>query len=276
MSSENVLNVDEDDFEYEVLLYSQNVPVLVEFWAEWSAPSKIQSPMLEKLAEEGQGSFRVARVDVDFNRNLAIRYGIRSVPVIKAIVNEQVVGELSGAQTDGRLRQFIRTLAPSPADLLLEKASSLIQENSWSAAEETYREALEIDPGLPGGLLGLARCLLARGDSRDSLPILRRFPASPEFTTAESMRTLAEIFAQSEQTRYDGDDPLEAAMWNSVRLARRGNFPSALDGLLDILRKNKRYKNDRVRQLIVAMLEVMGEENPETRRYRSELAAILF
>lgn len=276
MTSEFVVNVSESDFEYEVLLYSQNVPVLTEFWAEWSAPAKLMNPMLERLAEDGHGAFRLARVDVDFNRNLAIRYGIRNLPVIKAFVKGQVVGELSGAQPEINIRQFIRSLAPSPADLLLEKASSLIQDRSWPEAEKTFREALELDPGMPGGLLGLTRCLLARGNSQESLTIIKNFPASQEYTTAESLKPLAEIFASADALQYDGDDPLEAALWNCVRLARRGNLPSALDGLLEIMRKNKNFKHGTARQLIVAILEVMGDENPETRRYRNELAAILF
>lgn len=276
MTSEYVVNVNESDFDYEVLLYSQNVPVLVDFWAEWCKPCKILDPLLEKLAAEGYGSFRLAMVDVDFNRNLAIRYGIRSVPTVKAFLKGQVAGEFTGIQAEIKIREFIRTLAPSPADLLLEKADSLIQNKSWADAEKTYREALELDPGLPGGLLGLTRCLLARGNGSESLQIIKSFPASHEFSLAESLRPLAEIFAINDQMAYTGDDPLEAAMWNSIRLAKRGNFPSALDGLLDILRKNKNFKNGMVRQLIIALLLVIGEENPETRRYRSEMAAILF
>ena len=276
MTSEFVVNVNESDFEYEVLLYSQNVPVIVDFWAEWCNPCQIMDPILEKLAEEGHGNIRLARVDVDFNRNLSIRYGIRTIPTIKAFFKGQVLGELSGMQSEIKLREFIHSLAPSPADFLLEKAESLIAKKSWGEAEVTYREALELDPGLPGGLIGLTRCLLARGNGSESLTILKNFPASHEFSIAETLRPLAEIYASNEQMTFTGDDPMEAAMWNAIRLAKRGNLPSALDGLLDIIRKNKHFKNGMVRQIILAILQVMGDENPETRKYRSELAAILF
>jgi putative thioredoxin len=276
MTSGFVVNVNENDFDYEVLLYSQNVPVLVNYWAEWSNPCKILGPVLEKLAEEGHGSFRLARVDVDYNRNLAIRYGIRSIPVVKGFLKGQVVAEFSGAQPENSIREFIRNLAPSPADLLLEKAGSLLQEASWGEAEKTYREVLKLDPESPVGLLGLSRCLLARGNSDESLSILKHFPTSHEYTLAEALIPLAEVFSIHDRAPYQGDDPLEAAMWNCIRLAKRGNFPSALDGLLEIMKQNKNFKNGMVRQLIIALLQVMGDENPETRKYRAELAAIFF
>ncbi len=72
------------------------------------------------------------------------------------------------------------------------------------------------------------------------------------------------------------DDEMEAAFWNSIRLAKRGNIPAALDGLLDILRRNKRYKKDLARQVVLALLQLLGDADPDTRQYRSELSTILF
>src|SRR5512138_2786220 len=126
MSSNFIVDVTEHDFEYEVLSYSQNVPVVVEFWATWCQPCKTLSPMLERLTEEAGGSFRLARVDVDSNPNLALRYGVRSVPTVKAISQGQVVGEFAGLQPEARVRDFLARLAPpSEASLAIEKATSL-------------------------------------------------------------------------------------------------------------------------------------------------------
>jgi thioredoxin len=107
-----IVDVSEADFEYEVLSYSQNIPVVVEFWATWCQPCKQLGPMLERLTEEAQGSFRLARVDVDANPNLALRYGVRSVPTVKAISQGQVVGEFAGLQPETRVRDFLARLAP--------------------------------------------------------------------------------------------------------------------------------------------------------------------
>lgn len=108
MTSENIITVNENDFEQEVLIYSQNVPVVVDFWAEWCTPCKILGPILEKLAKEGQGSFRLAKLDVDFNKNIAIRYGIRSIPAVKTFMKGQVVAEFTGAQPEIKVREFLK------------------------------------------------------------------------------------------------------------------------------------------------------------------------
>ena len=276
MASQHVIDVNEDSFEQEVLSFSQNIPVLVDFWAEWCVPCKTLDPMLKKMAEEAKGAFRLAKIDVDYNKNLPLRYGIRSIPTIKAFIKGQVFGELTGLQPEVRLKEFLRNIIPSPADLLVEKGNSLIGSRNWVDAEAAFREALDLDLSASSALLGLARSLLALGKVEEALSILRRFPASHEYSSAEKLLPLAEIYTVFARLQDFGEDPLEAAMWNSVKLARRGNFQAALDGLLDILRMNKNYKQGTVKQIVLGILELMGDNHPDTRQYRAELASILF
>ena len=126
MPSDFMINVNEENFEEEVLAFSQNIPVLADFWAEWCIPCKTLDPMLERMANDANGAFRLAKIDVDFNKNLSIRYGIRTVPTVKAFIKGQVFAELTGIQPESRLKEFMRNIIPSPADLLLEKGTSLI------------------------------------------------------------------------------------------------------------------------------------------------------
>jgi putative thioredoxin len=276
MSNDFVVDVTESNFDYDVLEYSQNVPVLVDFWAEWCRPCKVLSPMLEKLAEEGRGTFRLAKVDTDLNKNLSIRYGIRTIPTIKAFLKGQVTAEFSGVQPEPKLREFIRTLAPSPADLLVEKGFSLLKEHDWKMAEIVFNEGLLQDKNSSRGMLGLLMSYAAQGNSADAKEILRTFPASPEYKSAEILKPLIESYTLVDYAELNSDDELEAAFWNNVRLARRGNIQAAIDGLLDILRINKHYKKDLARQVILALLLILGDEDPDARQYRSELATILF
>ena len=161
--SEFIIDVNEADFEYQVLAYSQQVPVVVDFWAEWCAPCRVLGPQLEQLAQEAQGNFRLAKVNVDQNQNLALRYAVRSIPAVKAFRNGQMISEFLGVQPEPRLRDFIRSIAPTDSDLLIEKGNSLLSMLRPGAAEQTFRQALETTPEHPAGLLGLSKSLLQQG-----------------------------------------------------------------------------------------------------------------
>ena len=277
MRSDFIVDVSEADFEYEVLSYSQNIPVVVDFWASWCQPCKRLGPMLENLTEEAQGSFRLARVDVDANPNLALRFGVRSIPTVKAIVQGQVVGEFAGLQPEPRVREFLSRLGPpSESNLALEKGNSLLAEGAWSEAEAIYRELEEQTQGVPPVLLGLVKALLAQGKSSEPLFILNNFPASKEYNSAELLRPLAEAMMKFEKNELPDENELDAMFRNCVRLAKRGNHPAALDGLLDLLRQQKRYRGDRARQVFLGILALYATEDPFAKQYRAELSSVLF
>ncbi len=277
MTSKIIIDVTEADFEYEVLAYSQNVPVVVDFWAPWCRPCKTLSPMLEHLANEARGAFRLARVDTDANPNLALRYGVRSLPTVKAFADGQVTAEFTGLQPEPRVRDFLGKLTPpSPASLAIEKAAGLLDMQSWVAAEEIYREILEQVPEQPAAMLGLAKALLGQNRPQEALKLLRNFPASREYSDAEKLIPFAEALRALETNALPDDNPLDATFRNSIRLAARGNFPSSMDGLLDILRQNKNYRTGLARMVVLGVLELMSLDDPVTRQYRIELAQILF
>ena len=272
-----IVDVSESDFEYEVVSYSANIPVVVEFWATWCKPCKLLGPMLEDLTQQAQGNFRLARVDVDANPNLALRYGVRSVPTVKAISQGQVVGEFAGMQPEPRVREFLDKLAPpSEASLAMEKADSLLLMQEWSEAEEVYRQLEETNPNQPHIVLGLVKTLLAQGKSSEALFMINYFPASREYNSAELLRPLAEAMVKFEKNELPEETDLDAMFRNSVRLAIRGNHPAALDGLLEILRQQKHYRSDRARLVFLGLLELYDPQDELAKQYRSELAMVLF
>ncbi|HVP20880.1 MAG TPA: thioredoxin [Anaerolineaceae bacterium] len=277
MAAENIINVSEADFEYEVLKYSQNVPVIVDFWATWCRPCKILSPALEHIANQAEGAFRLAKVDVDENPNLAVLYNVRSIPTVKAFSNGQVVGEFVGLQPEERIREFImKIMPPSPASLALEKANALLELERWSEAEEIFRQLLEQSPNQPGSLLGLSKVMLLQSKIDDALDILENFPASKQFNQAQLILPFAYALEDLVNDDLPDESDLDAAFISAIRLARRGKLAQALDGLLDILRQDKNYQGGKARQVVLALLEIMGDENPLARDYRSELASVLF
>ena len=275
-NSEFIIEVSEADFEYKVLIYSQTVPVLVDFWAEWCAPCRILGPILEKLAKEAGGSFRLAKINVDENPNLARRYNVSSIPVVKAFRDGQVVSEFTGALPEARIREFLRALAPSPMDLLIEKGHSLIEMKQWGQAEKIFRDYLKEFPNHPGAMLGLVKSILLQGRGADALVLIKKFPDGKNYARAETLLPLASALTRFQAGEIYSDDPLEAAYLNALRLVARGNHAAAMDGLLDVLRQNKHFHDDEVRRVMVGIFELLGDENPLTQQYRSELTMVLF
>ena len=276
MMTDHIIHVTEADFEYEVIAFSRQKPVVVDFWADWCAPCKTLGPILEHLADEAQGAFRLAKLDVDGNPNLAIRFSVRSIPNVKAFRDGEVIAEFLGTQPEPRVREFLRNLAPSQADLLLEKGQSQLESLAWEAAEDTFRQLLAKLPNQPGALLGMMKALLMNGRITEAAKMLKEFPTSKEYASAEVLRPLIEALQRTSNTSSDTDNPLEAAYQNSLRLIKRNNLPAAIDGILDVLRQDKRYRDGELRKVILALFEVMGANSQLTGQYRRELAVILF
>jgi putative thioredoxin len=275
--SAHIVTVNENDFQYEVLAFSNQTPVVVDFWAEWCGPCKLLSPTLEKLADEGAGSFRLAKVDVDANPNLAIQFQVKGIPAVKAFRDGQVVAEFVGARSESDVREFLRGLAPNPGDLAIEKGNSLLALGNWGQAGKAFAEVLGSNPDNGQALLGLAKSHIAQGNALLALPILREFPASKEYSIAEQLLPLADALIDIEESADPAEiDDLLAAYQHSLKLVSLGNIPSAVDGMLDILRQDKSYLNGEVRKVIVGMLHLLGEENAQTKSFRSELASLLF
>ncbi len=276
MTSDHIVRVTELDFEYQVIEYSRQSPVVVDFWAEWCTPCKTLGPLLERLAEEGRGVFRLATVDVDANPNLALRFGIRSIPAVKAFRDGEVASEFVGALPEPRLREFLRALAPSQTDLLLEKGQSQVAAQNWAEAEKSFHQFLEKTPAFPPALLGLLRCQVMQGRLDEAARTLAGFPPSKDFIAAEAMRPLVEALGRTKSSPLLSENPLEAAFQNALRLVLHGNLPAAMDGLLDILRQDKQYRGGEARRVLLGLFSALGEESELVRPYRAELAMILF
>ena len=180
-------------------------------------------------------------------------------------------------QPEPRLREFIsRIIPPSPLSLSIEKANGLIALRQWDEAEELLQKILDLSPDNPAGLLGLAKVFLVQNEVEAAHLILRKFPPSRLYAKAELLMPLAETQIKVSRGSWKIDTDLDQTFINSLNLISRGNLPAALDGLLDVLRENRTYKNGLARQVFLSILEIMGEDDIETREYRNELASVLF
>ncbi|MFZ2096026.1 MAG: tetratricopeptide repeat protein [Anaerolineales bacterium] len=274
--SEYIRIVTESDFEYEVIAYSKQVPVIVDFWAEWCRPCKTLTPVLEKYTIEAQGKFRLAKVNVDDNPNLALRYDVRSIPNVKAFRDGQVVAEFLGLQPEPRVSEFLRNLAPSQIDLLLEKGQSQLETMNWNEAAKSFRQFLAKSPDQPAGLLGLLKALLMQGNFSDAKQIINNFPTSQEYARMEALLPLFAALQREKPNLTLSNNDLENTYQNALRLVMRGNIAAAMDGMIDILRQDKHYHDDETRQVLLSLFEVLGDNHPLTQQYRRELAMVLF
>jgi putative thioredoxin len=277
MMSEHIKSVTESDFEYEVLAYSQNTPVIVDFWAEWCKPCKMLSPILEKLVGEAGGSFRLAKVDADVNPNLVLKYSVRSIPTVLAFSQGSRISDFAGLQPEPRVREFInQILPPSPASLLVQKGDSLLAMGDLEGSREAYDEALKITEGTPGALLGLIKINLLEGNAPAARASLRVFPACKEYNEAERLLPLMKAMQDAVSGTLYNETDLDLAFQNSMRLALRGNMFASVDGMMDILRADKHFRRERGKEVVLAILDLLDQESELTRQYRKELTNILF
>ena len=277
MASQFIIDVSETTFEYEVVAFSKNKPVLVDFWAEWCRPCKMLGPILEKLVNEAGGSMRLAKVNIDQNPNLALQFGVRSIPTVKAFIDGRVAGEFAGALPEGQIRSFLDSLRPpSPLELDLARANGLLLSHEWSDAENALRNILEQDAESQEALIGLSKVLLAQDKPSEAMAMLENVISARLVNTVDLLRPFAQALIDLHRETLAGENDLDAIFYNSIRLASQAKYAMALDGLLDILRQDKRYRGKTAQNVILGILEIMGEEDPDTRAYRAELASVLF
>jgi putative thioredoxin len=272
----NIVDVGEANFESEVVQYSKQKPVVVDFWAAWCQPCRVLGPMLERLTSESNDSFRLAKVDVDANNALAARFGVQGIPSVKGFRDGKLVAQFVGAQGEAAVRKFLADLVPSPADRMVQEAIHLGHTHCWDEAEKLARTAWDLAPLAGAAPLILMRAQLAQGNLEGARKTLSAFPQSKELSEAEKMGVLLDFISEAKTNQPSPADGFAAGYRQCGLLAARGDFPAVLDGLLDLLRQDKHYREDGARKVYLAILDVMGDADPLTHDYRDRLASVLF
>jgi putative thioredoxin len=275
MDGPDIITADDTNFQLQVLEFSEILPVVVDFWAKWCLDCQQTSVPLEAMALQFAGRFRLAKVDVDSNPKLTNGYQVHTVPTIKTFQNGVVRGQLEGIHTSLQIEDFIKKHIPGPERLLLEKAARYLKDKQYLSVEETCLEILEDAPDNPGAKLLLAKSLLWQENYLEALTTLQPFPASREYQAAEKLIPLAEGLLSPPGLDLAGD-PLEAIYQRAVGLIRADQIPAALDGLMEILKRNKNYRSGNPLKIILGLFELLGEDHPVTEEYRQLLANALF
>jgi putative thioredoxin len=250
-----ISDVTEQDFQSKVLDRSKQLPVIVDFWAEWCGPCRTLGPALEDAVGKRGGEIELVKLDTDANPRISQAYGIQSIPAVKAFRDGEVVEEFVGAIPPAAIEEFLNRIVPSEADRLVDTGD-----------EESLRRALELDPRHAQAAIGLGRILLARGEVEEARELLGAFPHD---FVADGLAARAELCTGSNGA---GADELQEAFaaWDD------GNPEDALEKLQGVIATEQDAdRRDLLRRVMVAIFTELGADNPLAREHRRRLAAAL-
>ncbi|HEY0281297.1 MAG TPA: thioredoxin [Rhizomicrobium sp.] len=279
-------------FAADVLEASREVPVIVDFWAPWCGPCKQLGPALEKAVNAAKGAVRLVKVNVDENQEIARQLRIQSIPTVYAFKNGQPVDGFMGAIPESQVKTFVETLiggghgGEDHAAEILAAADAAFAAGDLSQAAQAYGHVLQDEPGHPKAAAGLARCYLKSGDierAKTTLQLVR-----PDDAADEAVRAVEAELKLREQAANPGDagalkarlaaDPNDHQARYDLALAldARAERDAAIEELLELVRRDRKWNDDAARKHLVTLFDAMGPADPRTVAARRKLSSILF
>ena len=273
-----MIDVTVTNFEAEVISASMTTPVLIDFWAPWCGPCKSLGPILEKVEAAYGGRFKLVKIDSDQEQQIATAFSVRSIPTCILMINGQPVDGFTGALTEGKVKEFLDKHLPPGEVLTEEEEAPLVEvDTSPEAQLEALRSAVTANPADDNARFELVKHLLLEGSDDDAkvafAPVIaqtasvRRFDSLKRWMDAIDFVALhaneagagAGFDAKIAANKRDFDARFDKARW----LMAQNLWTGALDELLDILMRDKTWKEDLARKTYIAILDIMEAPKPK-------------
>jgi putative thioredoxin len=289
-----IKDADITTFMQDVVQASMQVPVLVDFWAPWCGPCKQLTPALEKLVKASNGKLRLVKINVDDPKNqpLAQQLRIQSIPAVYAFSGGQPVDGFVGALPESQLKKFVEGLPGAGAiqDVAaeaIEAGKTALGSQAYEDAAAAFSEALGTEPENPAAIGGLARALIGMGEVDAAKEILDGVPPAiaehAEIQAARSALLLLEEGAKAAGNLKPLEDAVAAnpndhqARYDyALALVGDNRQGEALDQLLDIVKRDRKWNEEAARKQLVTMFEALGPMDPLVVEARRKLSSILF
>ncbi len=285
-ASVHVFDATTETFEAEVLQQSMQTPVLVDFWATWCGPCKTLGPILEKLAAEYNGSFRLAKVDVDKEQQVAAAFQIRSVPTVFLVKSGQIVDGFPGAVPEGQLREFLKQHGIEPGQATNEEpVPEEIVPLDPHAEVLALRKAIEAEPDKAELKLDLALALLKTGAANEAETLLDALPArlAADDRTIRARSRLAFVALLKDAPPVEvldaaiasNPDDLRARYLLGVQQLMGGKAQAGLEQFMEMLRRDRGYEDGLPKKALIDAFRVV-EDGELVGQYRRKMSALLF
>jgi putative thioredoxin len=277
-------------FVTDVIEASRSVPVIVDFWAAWCGPCKQLTPLLEKIVKSYGGKVRLVKLNVDEHPAIAAQLRIQSLPTVYAFRDGRPLDGFVGGQPESTIRTFIDRIVgeEQQADLatVLASAEQALEEGDVQSAAEIFAAVLQEDKQNPAALAGLARCYLQTGDvARAEQTIALVPPDQKNVAAVERVKAALELARKANQT--DNRDALlsrlaanpadlQARFDLAVASAARGEKETAVEHLLDLVRRDRNWNEQAARKQLVQLFDAWGPKDPATVDGRRRLSSLLF